>query len=227
MRSLSFVLALGLLASPAAAQDFYGHVFAGTSQIGDLSFAGTITPPGGRQTVDTELQRGGAFGVALGTTINSLSGSAFTTRGELEFSTSRGDVDDLQFSGNGPGAENNVDGNISANRFFVNALVDFDTGTRFTPYAGLGLGVAAVDTSLSYGPVPGAVRIDDRDTVFSTQLILGAAYELTDQLSLTGDVRFIRDYGVSSERVSPAGVTGVVEDDIDTVNIGLGLRFKF
>ena len=218
------VLALALAAGlPAAAQSNYVSGFAGAAFQQDSTFTGTVTPPGGTQSVDTDFDTGFGLGLAYGRDFGAFGSSRL--RGEVELSYSGSDVDSIAFSGNGPAGEINVDGDISTTRLFGNLLVDFDTGGAFTPYLGAGLGVARVDADLSYGA---GVRLDDRDTAFSAQLIAGTSYALSDSLSLTGDVRYIRDFGVELQRFAPTGaLTGTVEDDIDTVAVNVGLRFRF
>lgn len=227
MRITLLATALAAVASPTLAQDFYGSVFGGYSDLNNPTFSGEITPPGGQQSIGSDFGSGFSFGVAVGTDIEALSRSGLGVRGELELSYSDSNVDGLSFSGNGPAAENNVDGDIRTTRVFANIIADVETSSRFTPYFGAGLGLARSDIGLSYGPAPGAVRLDDSSTNFSAQLIAGTSYALNDQVSLFGDARYIRDFGVSTDRFSPAGLTGNVEDDISTVNVNFGLRFKF
>jgi len=225
--TLPLIAATALTAAPALAQDFYVSGFGGFSSLNDPTFSGVITPPGGQQTIGSDFDGGYGLGVAVGTSIPSLSYGNLKLRGELELSYTDSDVNGLTFSGNGPGAENNVAGDIRSTRVFANLIADVETASAFTPYFGAGLGLSSNDLSLSYGGAPGAVNLDERSTNFSAQAILGASYALNDSTSLFSDIRYIRDFGVSSVRTSPAGFTGVVEDDIDTVNVNFGVRFKF
>ncbi|WP_298294465.1 outer membrane beta-barrel protein [uncultured Litoreibacter sp.] len=213
------------LSSPAFSQDLYGHVFGGYSAIQDPNFTGVVTPPGGQQSVDTRFGGGYNIGAAFGKSLPSLDFGSFRVRGEVELSYNTDDVDQIFFSGNGPAAEVNVAGDISTTRVFGNLIADLPTGGSFTPYAGFGLGVASTSTNLIYGP---GVRLDDRSEGVTAQLILGTSYALSDNLSLTGDVRYIRDFSVDVPRFNPAGgLTGTVSDDIGSVNVNVGLRFGF
>lgn len=228
MRPILPIIAAGLLtAAPALAQDYYISGFGSYSSLNDPTFSGVVTPPGGQQTVGTDFGSGYGLGIAIGTSLPSLSFGSATVRGELELSYTNNDVDNIFFSGNGPAAENNVAGDIQSTRLFANLIADFQTQSAFTPYFGAGIGLASNDFNLSYGAAPGAVNLDERSTNFSAQAILGASYALSDTTSLFTDIRYIRDFDVSSIRTSPAGFTGVVEDDLDTVNVNFGLRLKF
>lgn len=221
----ALAIAAATVAAPAFSQDLYGHVFGGYSGLQDPNFTGIVTPPGGQQSVDTRFDGGYSVGAAFGKALPSLNFGQFRVRGEVELSYNTGDVDQVFFSGNGPAAEINTSGDISTTRVFGNLIADLPTGGKFTPYAGFGLGLASTDTNIVYGP---GVRLDDRSENISAQLILGTSYALTDTLSLTGDVRYIRDFGVDVARFSPAGgLTGVVSDDVSSVNVNIGLRFGF
>ncbi|MEJ6389638.1 outer membrane protein [Gymnodinialimonas ulvae] len=221
-RSLALIAALTLLGGAASAQslqDPYGFVFGGITFEGQSDYEGTITPPGGLQSVDTDYDSGFNFGIGIGATI------APSIRAEVELSYTESDADEIFFSGNGDAAEINVDGGIRATTLFANGLYDFDTGGPVTPYLGAGLGVAFVEQDLVYGP---GVEVNEDDTVFAAQLIAGASYDLSDSLALTGDVRYRRLFDVESQRFNAAGVsTGTVSGDFDDLSVNVGLRFRF
>ena len=200
--------------------DLYGFGFLGTTQLQDPTFSGTVG--GARQTVDTFFDNSGTnIGIGIGRALPSL-GSGI--RGEVELSYSNSDIDNTNFSGNGPAREN-ANGDVSTTRILASLYKDFDTGTVFTPYVGAGLGVSVTDVDITYGP---GVSLNDVDQNLSAQIVLGGAYSLTDQLAITSDVRLTRDFGVSSRRFDPAGaLTGTVSDDIDTASFNLGIRFAF
>ncbi|MEM1302632.1 MAG: outer membrane beta-barrel protein, partial [Pseudomonadota bacterium] len=97
--------------------------------------------------------------------------------------------------------------------------------SAFTPYVGGGLGVAYTEFDVVYGP---GVALGDSSNDFSLQLIAGSSYDLGNGTSLFGDLRYVRDFGTEIDRLAPTGaLTGTVEDDIDTVQLNLGVRFAF
>lgn len=224
-RTLSLAAGVAVaLSAPAVAQDNYIAFFGGLSNLDDPTFSGFVTPPGGPQTVGTDFDNGFGLGIAYGRSFGALGGNT-RLRGEIELSFSDSDVDGIAFSGNGAAAEVNVNGDITTTRLFGNLLVDFETGGAFTPYLGAGLGVARTDSDLVYGP---GVRINDSQTGLSAQLIAGTAFKINEQLSLTGDLRYIRDFDVGLQRTAPTGAfTGIVEDDIDTFAVNIGIRYRF
>ena len=218
-------LALG--ATGAAAQSLtdgaYIHGFIGYNQLQNSEFSGDIG--GSNQTVDTDFDAGFGLGVAVGTEIPQWSNETFGTRVELELSYRDSDVDGVNFSGNGPGAEGNISGDVTQTSLFANVLFDFKQSGALTPYAGFGLGATYSDLDFAYGP---GVRLDDSDTTFAAQLIAGVAYDINPTTAFTVDARYSRAFDVSSERLAPNGAsTGTVEDDLDTFSVNFGLRYGF
>ncbi len=221
---LALILATlaGAPVANAGEPGFYGSVFVGGNFAGDADFSGTIG--GNPQTVQNEYDTGYAVGASLGKSWGTF--GAVGIRTEIEASYRSNDVDEIFFSGNGPAAEINVDGDSSSTSIFGNVLVDLPlAGIPVTPYAGFGLGIAFTQQDFVYGP---GVRVSDSDEVFTGQLIAGASYDISDRLALTLDGRYQRAFGVESRRVAPNGnVTGVIEDDLDSFTVALGLRMKF
>ena len=223
-RTLLFPAALAVasaVAAPATAQDWYGQVFGGVTFSDDARFTGIVG--GSPQSVITNLDDGYNLGAAIGTRLPGLSFGGVSLRGEIELSYSENDVGSVNFSGNGPGPEANAGGDISSTYLFGNVVADFETGTKFTPYAGIGLGVAFVDQGVTYGS---GVSINGSDEAFASQLILGGSYDLNNKTALFGDVRYIRSYDVAGTRFAPGSVSRV-SDDLSNVALNVGVRFKF
>ncbi|NVO56178.1 porin family protein [Rhodobacteraceae bacterium B1Z28] len=219
--------ALILGASAASAQSLsdgtYIQGFIGYSQLQDSDFSGTIGGAG--QSVDTDFDGGYGLGLAIGTEIPQWSNDIIGTRIELELSYRDNDVDGVNFTGNGPGSEANVSGDISQTSLFANVLFDFKQSGPLTPFAGFGLGATYSDIDFSYGP---GVSLDDSDTNFAAQLIAGVAYDLNATTAFTVDARYSRVFDVSSDRLAPNGAsTGSVEDDLDTFSVNFGVRYRF
>lgn len=224
LRNVFAVAAAGLLSvATAYAQDTYGSVWGGYSQIQDPDFSGIVTPPGGNQTVGVEFDGGYNIGAAIGRSFGDVWGTPF--RGELEFSFGQADADAVFFSGNGPAAEANVAGSVTTRRIFANGLFDLGSGGPITPYLGGGIGAAFNSYDVVYGP---GVRVTDDTETVSAQLIAGASYDYNDSTAFFSDVRFIRDFNTDLSRLNPlGGLTGTVEDDVDTIQVNFGVRFKF
>ncbi|WP_170545891.1 outer membrane protein [Ruegeria arenilitoris] len=223
LASAALTVSASALAAQSLSDGLYIQGFAGYSQLQDSDFSGTVN--GSPQSVDTEFDAGYGLGIAVGTEIPRWSNDRIGTRVELELSYRDSDVDGVNFSGNGPGAEGNISGDVTQTSLFANVLVDFKQAGAFTPYVGLGLGATYSDLDFAYGP---GVALDDSDTNFAAQVIAGVAYEINANVALTLDTRYSRAFDVSSERLAPNGaLTGTVEDDIDAFSVNVGLRYGF
>ncbi len=223
LASAVLTLSASAVAAQSLTEGLYIQGFAGYSQLQDSDFSGTIG--GSTQSVDTDFDGGYGLGIAVGTEIPRWSNDKIGTRIELELSYRESDVDGVNFSGNGPGSEVNISGDVTQTSLFANVLVDFKQAGAFTPYVGLGLGATYSDLDFAYGP---GVALDDSDTTFAAQVIAGVAYEIDSNTSLTLDTRYSRAFDVSSRRLAPNGAsTGAVEDDIDSFSINVGLRYGF
>lgn len=226
MSMKAFAVALATLTATSAmadghtGADLYGFGYLGASSLNDPTFSGTVG--GAPQTVETFFDdTGTSFGVGIGRALPNFGAGV---RGEIELSYSTADIENTNFSGNGPDQEP-ASGSVDTTRLFASLYKDFDTGSAITPYIGAGLGIASSDLNIAYGP---GVTLNDTDRNVTAQIVLGGSYDLTDQLALTTDLRFTRDFGVTSARLNPAGnLTGVVSDDIDTTSLNVGLRFSF
>ena len=119
-----------------------------------------------------------------------------------------------------------IDGNFSMLAFMANVDYDFDTGSRWVPYVGGGLGVAtiSVDTETDTG----TSLVDDSDTVFAYQVGAGIGYEfpLEEGRSITVSLDW-RYFGTQA----PTFKGDVSGDDFEaTINghdIGIGLIYGF
>ena len=208
-------------ASAVSAQDTYVSVYGGFANLSDTELEGTVG--GASQSVEVQSDGGYSAGIAIGREIANLNGTGI--RGELELSYAENEADDLFFSGNGPAAEINVDGDLATTRLFANVIADFETGSAVTPYLGGGLGVSRSEFDITYGP---GVALDDESDNVSAQLILGAAYAVSSDVSIFSDVRFIRDFDVETDRFNPAGaLTGTISEDVDSTNFNIGVAFSF
>lgn len=202
---------------------FYVSAFAGATFIDDVVLRGLVG--GNPQTVELDFDIGYVIGGALGHNYGQIF-DGVDLRAELELSYSDNNIDSIFFSGNGPAAEINVDGDFSATNLFVNALFDLPGlgNDLITPYVGGGLGVAFTDLDAIYGP---GVRLDSSDENFAAQAIIGASVSATENVDLFVEGRYSRIFDLETPRFAPTGaLTGVIEDDVDTYGVNVGFRFK-
>lgn len=202
---------------------FYVSAFAGANFIDDVVLRGLVG--GNPQTVELDFDTGYTIGGAIGYNYGII-GNNVGLRAELELSYSDSNIDQIFFSGNGPAAEVNVDGDFTSTNLFVNALFDLPElgNDLITPYAGAGIGVAFTDLNAIYGP---GVVLDSSDENFAAQAIIGATVRATEDVDLFVEGRYSRIFDVETPRFAPTGaLTGVIEDDVDTFGVNVGFRFK-
>jgi len=148
----------------------------------------------------------------------------FGLRVEAEVGYRQASVDsfDVRSAGGLPitaeGGRSSSNGTIAALSGLASAFYEFDTGGRFGPYLGGGLGVARVDVNNWRA---GGNIADDSDTVFAYQLGAGTSYDLGGALKLDVGYRYFAtdDPSVTSSTGSSLTV------DYETHNVVVGLRF--
>ncbi|MEO9683105.1 MAG: outer membrane beta-barrel protein [Tateyamaria sp.] len=224
--TIALSVTLGVFAAPdAQAQDtgLYGFGFGGFTFNGQQDGDGNLA--GASNSVDTDYDDDFQLGFGVGRKFSKLSSDKIGVRGEIELSYGESDADEIRFSGNNTPTEINVGGGIEATTLFANIYADFETGGALTPFVGAGVGVGRFSQDLIYGP---GVQVSESDTAFGLQLIAGAAYEVSDKLTLTADARYREFYDIESNRFDPTGAsTGVVSGDFSAVSINFGARIAF
>lgn len=144
-------------------------------------------------------------------------------RGEAELSYRENDIDThnvAALGGDQPGST----GEASTMAIMLNALHDFETGTRFRPYLGGGVGFAWNDLD-NYGirAVPNV--LDDDDSGFAWQLIAGVGYDLTDNVVIAADYRY---FSTNADVTSSAATGSQSNDvDLDSHSVMLSVRYRF
>lgn len=194
---------------------FYGALHGGYTQSDDHDF--NYTPAIG---VDTELDAGYGVGAAVGYDFGKVQDNiGLRVEGEITYRENEVDTHDVSaLGGNQPGST----GDLTSMAYMANGYLDFHNDTRFTPYVGVGLGLVDVEYD-GYGIQAVPNVMDDSDMVFAYQFIAGAALELTEQLSLTGDYRY---FGTDDLEVTTAA-PNATETEYDNHSVMVGLRMKF
>jgi outer membrane protein OmpA-like peptidoglycan-associated protein len=134
-------------------------------------------------------------------------------RTELELGYRDNEVDSVN-GGSGSGDIQTIDA-------MINVLYEFETGTMFRPYLGVGLGGADVNFD-SVSPIQGS-RVDEGDIVFAYQAIGGLGYNITPEIQIFGEARFL---GTDEpDYVTDSGVS--VEADNWNYSALVGLTYKW
>jgi OOP family OmpA-OmpF porin len=134
-------------------------------------------------------------------------------RTELELGFRDNDVDKVD-GVNGSGSVNNLD-------MMIDVLYEFETGTMFRPYLGIGLGGSRVSYD-GVSPI-GNSRIDDADWVFAYQGIAGTNIEVTPNVAFFADYRYLAtdEPDLNSDRGTE------LEADEANHSVVVGFRYKW
>ncbi len=200
---VALVAMLGTAATaegPAKHKGFYVSGALGANWANDSDVSGAASGD-----IDFDIDWVGAVAIGYGY------GNGLRMEGELYHR--RSEVDDLSGTA--------LSGKATVNGFMFNVLYDFDVSRRFIPYIGLGAGLATVHFD-DVSPIGGS-SIDDEDTVFAWQGILGVAIPLSDRLDLTADYRYFNAGDVDLQ--TNAG--GSIDSEYASHSAMIGLRYRF
>ena len=119
-----------------------------------------------------------------------------------------------------------VVGDFSMLAFMANVDYDFDTGSRWVPYVGGGLGVATI--SIDTETATGRSTADDSDTVFAYQVGAGLGYEFPLEEGRSVTVSLDWRYFATQDPTFKGDVTGGEFDvGISGHDIGISLIYGF
>lgn len=221
---LLFALTAGLTASAAMGQSMAfqqsteaeadarflrdGRIYVGLSLGATFPNDGDLTSglefvgmPSNSIEYDTGYSVGGSIGMFLG-----------WARIEAEVLHRDSDVDDWDVSGFG---DLDADGDLRTLAFMANVFYDHEVTDRTDLYVGTGLGAANIDGKLSGG----GVEFSGDDWVLAWQLLAGVAYQLREDVAVTGGYRlFVTEDYKFDDADFDAPVTHSLE---------VGLRYTF
>ena len=124
------------------------------------------------------------------------------------------------------GTTHTVKGDFSMIAFMGNVDYDFDTGSRWVPYIGGGLGVATI--SIDTENAQGRSLSDDSDTVFAYQVGAGIGYEFPLEEGRSITVSLDWRYFATQDPTFKGDITGGEFDvGISGHDIGIGVIYGF
>ncbi len=218
-KNVTAAVLAAIVASPVYAESWYLRGFGGYTKLDSFDFNTNLGP------VESKFDGGFNVGAAAGFDTNWIRhitpSDAFGSRFEMEYAYREDDVDTHRIGGARLPASS---GEFGAHSLMANALIDFNRQSPLSFYAGGGIGVAFVN--YDNFRAAGANVFDDDDTVFAFQGIAGAEYKIGRQWSLFGEYRY---FGTVDPKVTLfPGVGGARRSvDLDTHNVGGGIRYRF
>ena len=202
------VLLALLISAPAQADTLY---FAAQAGFSTLPTSDNENPNDPTTSFELNTQNGVNGALAVGAKFGML-------RAEVEAVYRYNPNDKFVDGGGAEGA----DGSLSMMNVFLNGYIEFDVLGVITPYAGLGLGYGTV--SLNLKELDGTLVVDDDDTVYSYQLMAGAAVNVTENFSLTAEYRYFDTINDAQLNLS-GGLDFVENSDISSHEIRFGIRY--
>lgn len=212
MRRLTLALAVATLgvSSAAMAQGYNGWYLGARGGVTWLEDSSS-TVGGVAHNIDYDR------GYNIGGSVGYQFGGPF--RLEAEVVHRKNDVDSYTLGGTRLGG---AAGEMSSLALMVNGFYDFQTGTAFTPYVGLGVGYARISADGITATGAGVTNSDD-DNKFAYQAIAGLAYQLTPEVSLTADYR----YFATQDPKFRLSNGSTLESEYKTHNVMVGLMLRF
>jgi len=172
--------------------------------------------------VSETVEFNGGF-VTKGSLGYSFTGSPpFVWRSELEISYRRYEADRIGESPSGPYHEG--DGNLTYLTGMVNGLLDFKTGTKVTPFVGIGIGYSRVSYNSIKSKDGVSATFDDSDNVFAYQGMAGLAYDITESWKMDLEYRYFHTRDTSFTNNSGVEVSF---DCNSNHSIIMGVRYLF
>jgi opacity protein-like surface antigen len=125
--------------------------------------------------------------------------------------------------------------------YMLNAYYDFNTGTKFTPYFGFGLGIANINSKIKYDSVAlegQNTRGDTETNNFAYNLGIGIGYAVNERISVDFGYRYT-DFGTVEEPAKyTEGVIGkegvsfkesyvLTHSKFSAQEVLLGIRYSF
>jgi OOP family OmpA-OmpF porin len=166
----------------------------------------------------------GSADLSVGYVVGAAIGVKFLEhyRGELQITYNDSDVDNLSVQGEPATAS----GGLSMLAIMANGYVDWDFGFGVLPYVGAGIGYGEADFSARNRSGPTQTEIDDTDSVFVWNLMLGATVPVGESLELSLGYRYLasEDLRLSGRA---AGEPRRFDSEFDAHQFIAGLRMNF
>lgn len=181
-------------------------------------------PGGGQQAVvhgtdekDDVLGSKTAIGFAL--PVHAIRGNIRT---EFEF----GFGEKAQFDIANKAAPGVFDTKIKTQTYFINAYYDFDTKSAFTPYVGIGAGIANTKSKATHNYGSGVISSSEHANNFAWNASLGGSYAFNKNLSLDVGYRYT-DLGNLSSLATSNSHSYKMKAKLSSYELLAGIRYSF
>jgi opacity protein-like surface antigen len=203
-----------LVSSPAAAQERHAGLYVGLNS--GLSLVGTSEANDDLGRYNLKSEAGALYGLVLGYDLPP-GGPLGDGRVELAYQSWSNDVTEAEFTDGSFSAA----GSLSGSSLLLNSFATFPSATRWTPYVGLGLGVANI--RLDQLVVDASPWLDDENLVLAGQAGCGLELRLRQDLRLDLGYRYF--LSATAEFEDAAGRR--VQLRLSSQRLLLGLAYLF
>ncbi len=225
LRSLSTVTLSSILVASAASAanaqmrgDNWPNWYIGLH--GQVAFVPDVDVKGnGLSGVEVSFDEEYGVGAALGYRLPQSGSALDNMRFELEYIYRSQAFDSLSGNVGGTPTSLRLNGDLTGNSVMGNVYYDFANDSGFTPYVGAGIGATFWDFDSS------VVGVDDDDTVFSYQGMIGLYY--SPQSIPNTDWGIGYRYFATLDPEFTTVIGGGLEHDYDAHNVELLARFRF
>ena len=198
---------------------FYLSVGGGIAFPNDLD--GDSTLGGTAYDVKYETDNTGLFSVGIGKAFNDF-------RVEFNYSQATVESDSFSVTSGGTGVTASITPALESDvkSYMIYGYKDFPNETKFTPYAGVGLGIGNFSAENQTATVAGtAYQLEGGDeSVFTFGLKGGASYEVGENTSVYSEVMY---QNFASYEISETGFETVNYDSTSFFAVTAGLKFYF
>ena len=212
----SSLLLSSLVALPVLAEDdYYFTIGAGVAYTSDVEY--DYTTSGTTYDITEETDNPAVFSVGIGKSFEN------DYRVELNYSKATVSTDSFTVSSGGSGVAGSITPALEydVSSYMLYGYKDFPGDSKFTPYAGLGAGIAIFDADDQIATIAGTAYsfTFDSETVLSYALKGGVAYEASDRATVFTEATY--------QNFTEYTTASVSYDSNSTFAISAGLRFSF
>tara|TARA_Y100001968_G_scaffold297348_1_gene306217 strand:- start:133 stop:807 length:675 start_codon:yes stop_codon:yes gene_type:complete len=219
---VSTSLILSSIVAPSFAEeskDFYLKIGGGIFFPSDLKGSTDVSGTNYEGTFNTKNT--GVLSVGFGKEFNDY-GLQF------EYSKAQFKTDKISVTSGGAGVTGSMtpDLKIDVKSYMIYGLKEFNNDSKFTPYAGIGLGLASLsakDQTVTLAGTDVSIKGNEK-SVFSYALRGGAEYEIADNTSIYSEATY---QNFASYKVEKTGYNTVNYDSTHIFAITAGLKFNF
>ena len=201
-----------------ADDDFYLSIGYGITYPNDVESDYVIGNTSTTYEITEETDNPGMLSVGFGKSFDN------DFRVEFNFSKATATADSFTVTSAGSGVAESISDYLEYDitNYMVYGLKDFSNESKFTPYAGVGIGFASIDANDATATIAGTAYsfTFEEESVFSFAFKGGVGYKITDQTTLFTELGYTNLASFRSKG-------GVNYDSNELIGLTAGVKFSF